>query len=154
MLPLLVVLACLLLTFFWYRNKKLPPGPWGLPILGYLPWIDPKAPYETFTNLSRKYGSVFGVYLGSLYTVVLTDTKDIRTVLAKDAAAGRAPLFVTHGIMKGYGKILILLSFVLIQLISWSRSMLLLIFFGQIICSLCSMPFCTSVYRWKRPLPV
>lgn len=106
MLPFLAILACLLLAILWYRRQKnLPPGPWCLPILGYLPWIDPKAPYETFTVLSRKYGPVYGLYLGNLYTVVLSDTKDIRNVLAKDVTTGRAPLFVTHGIMKGYGKI-------------------------------------------------
>lgn len=107
MLPLLAALASILtfiLTISWYRKRNLPPGPWGLPILGYLPWIDPKAPYETFTTLSKKYGPVYGVSLGGLYTVVLSDPKDIRSVLAKDAATGRAPLFVTHGIMKGYGE--------------------------------------------------
>lgn len=96
----------LILTYYWQRNRKLPPGPLGIPLLGYLPWIDPRAPYETFTALSKKYGPVYGVSLGSLYTVVLSDPKDIRSVLAKDAATGRAPLFVTHGIMKGYGELI------------------------------------------------
>lgn len=110
MLPLLAIAATLLvflLTILWYRQKKLPPGPWGLPFLGYLPWLDPKAPYQTFTTLAKKYGPVYGVALGNLYTVVLTDPKDIRSVLAKDVVTGRAPLFVTHGIMKGYGKIVL-----------------------------------------------
>lgn len=107
MLPLLAIALSLLtlaLSIFWYRQKKLPPGPWGLPFLGYLPWLDPKAPYLSFTTLAEQYGPIYGVTLGNLYTVVLTDPKDIRSALAKDAATGRAPLYVTHGIMKGYGK--------------------------------------------------
>lgn len=109
MLSLLAILAALLiliLSYYWQRNRKLPPGPSGVPLLGYLPWIDPRAPYETFTALSKKYGPVYGVSLGSLYTVVLSNPKDIRSVFAKDVATGRAPLFVTHGIMKGYGELI------------------------------------------------
>lgn len=104
LLLLAIALLTLALSIFWYHQKKLPPGPWGLPFLGYLPWLDPKAPYLSFTTLARQYGPIYGVSLGNLYTVVLTDPKDIRSVLAKDASTGRAPLYVTHGIMKGYGK--------------------------------------------------
>lgn len=96
------------LTLCWWRWRRLPPGPWGLPFLGYLPWIDAGAPYRTFADLSRKYGPVYGLRLGGLYAVVLSDVKDIRSALNKEEVSGRAPLFVTHGIMKGYGKLLLL----------------------------------------------
>ncbi|KAG5875609.1 hypothetical protein JTB14_036606 [Gonioctena quinquepunctata] len=102
---LLIAGLALLVTYYIWISRGLPPGPWGIPIVGYLPWLDPIAPYLTLTNLSKKYGSIYGLSLGSVYTVVLTDPKMIRTLFSKDSTTGRAPLYLTHGIMEGYGLI-------------------------------------------------
>lgn len=101
---LFLITSTAFLYFWWKRNTKLPPGPTGLPIVGYLPWLDPKAPYETLTQLAHKYGPVYGLSLGNIYSVILTDPKTIKRVFSKDVTTGRAPLYLTHGIMHGYGK--------------------------------------------------
>lgn len=101
----IILILSLLLTYYYWNQRKLPPGPWGVPIFGYLPWLDPKEPYITLTKLSKKYGPIYGVNLGSVYTVVLSDSKLIREAFTKNVYTGRAPLYVTHGIMKGYGKL-------------------------------------------------
>ncbi|XP_072388304.1 cytochrome P450 306a1 [Diabrotica undecimpunctata] len=101
----LIAAIVIWVTYIIWHNRHLPPGPWGIPIFGYLLWLDPKSPYLTLTNLSKKYGSVYGLKLGNVYTVVLTDPKVIKTVFSKDATTGRAPLYLTHGIMNGYGLI-------------------------------------------------
>lgn len=41
--------------------------------------------------------------MGSVYTVLLSDPQLIRQSFAKDSITNRAPLYLTHGIMKGYG---------------------------------------------------
>ncbi|XP_053995479.1 cytochrome P450 306a1 [Hylaeus anthracinus] len=98
-----------LLAYFFIRYRErmrhLPPGPWQLPILGYLPWIDAEKPHETLTKLARTYGPVCGIRMGNVYTVLLSDPRIIKQAFAKDACAGRAPLYLTHGIMQGYGLI-------------------------------------------------
>ncbi|XP_046836834.1 cytochrome P450 306a1 isoform X1 [Vespa crabro] len=106
MFTIILIFILLMILYYMIRKRyRLPPGPWCLPIVGYLPWIDPEAPHETFTELIYKYGPICGLKLGSVYTVLLSDPRLIRQVLAKDAFCGRAPLYLTHGIMSGHGLI-------------------------------------------------
>lgn len=102
---LLITCITLWIGYVVWNVKNKPPGPWGLPIIGYLPWINPMHPYKTFALLAEKYGEIFGIQLGNVYAVVLTNPKTIRSILMKDSTTGRAPLYLTHGIMKGYGEI-------------------------------------------------
>lgn len=83
--------------------QQLPSGPWGLPILGYLPFLNAKQPHQTLTNLSKIFGTIYSIQLGSIFTVVLSDHTLIREAFSKDCFSGRAPLFLTHGIMHGKG---------------------------------------------------
>lgn len=102
----LLVVFLFFSAYLWKKNQKLrrfPPGPWQLPILGYLPWIDAEKPHETLTKLTRTYGPICGLGMGSVYTVLLSDPQLIKQAFSKDAVAGRAPLYLTHGIMQGYG---------------------------------------------------
>lgn len=71
---------------YWYLTipTGIPPGPMGLPLLGYLPFLGDK-PYLKFTELSKKYGPVFSFYLGSRLVVVLNDFSSIREAFVKQA---------------------------------------------------------------------
>lgn len=108
-MDLLFLWLVTLVLGFWISRKvnkwcNLPPGPWGLPVLGYLPFIDRQQPHLTLTKLSKTYGSIYGLGMGSIYAVVLSDHKLIRDAFAKEVFSGRAPLYLTHGIMHGNGK--------------------------------------------------
>lgn len=76
--------ACILtslLFMIWKRNYKLPPGPWGLPILGYYPFLSEK-PYIDFSKLSQRYGDVISFRsVGGKLFVVLNGVKTIKDVL-------------------------------------------------------------------------
>jgi ecdysteroid 25-hydroxylase CYP306A1 len=97
-------------ALLWLRRQgnllhRLPPGPLGLPFLGYLPWIDSLAPYETFANLGRRYGPIYSLKLGDMLAVFISDPQLIRQAFSRPVFSGRAPLYLTHGIMKGHGKL-------------------------------------------------
>lgn len=78
-----------------------------MPIIGNLLSLSPTEPFISLTELAEKYGRIYGLYLGSVYTVVVTDESIVRSALSSEDFVGRAPLYVTHGIMGGYGKIII-----------------------------------------------
>lgn len=104
-LPLLLtaVVACLVMHIMNLvrESRKLPPGPWGPPIVGYLPFVGVR--HKTFLELARCYGALFSVRLGNQLTVVLSDYKLIREAFRREEFTGRpsTPLMHTIG---GHGK--------------------------------------------------
>ncbi|GFV68980.1 cytochrome P450 2F3 [Trichonephila clavipes] len=80
----------------WFEvRKKGPPGPIGLPFVGYLPFLG-KESHKTFWNLSKKYGNIMSVYLGPKYMVVLNDYNTAKEVLCNAAALDRSPDIFSH----------------------------------------------------------
>lgn len=108
-MDLVLLFLILFVLGYWIFKKlkewqELPPGPWGLPVVGYLPFLNPRQPHKTLTDLSKRYGPIYGIQMGNIYAVILSNHKLIREAFAKENFSGRAPLFLTHGIMKGNGK--------------------------------------------------
>lgn len=109
-----------LITFvggLWIFKKMkewqiLPPGPWNLPIVGYLPFIERDHPHLSLTKLSKTYGPIYGIKMGSVYCVVLSDHKLVREAFSKESFSGRAPLYLTHGIMHGNGEYIFFFSLI------------------------------------------
>ncbi|XP_050666564.1 cytochrome P450 18a1 [Leptidea sinapis] len=88
--------------------RKLPPGPWGLPVVGYLPFVGVR--HETFLELARSYGALFSTRLGNQLTVVLSDYKIIREAFRREEFTGRpsTPLMNTLdglGIINSEGRL-------------------------------------------------
>nr|XP_027080956.1 geraniol 8-hydroxylase-like isoform X1 [Coffea arabica] len=61
-------------------QKPLPPGPWGLPVVGNLPFLDPEL-HSYFSNLAKTYGPIFKLRLGGKVSVVIASPGMAREVL-------------------------------------------------------------------------
>uniref|UniRef100_A0A3Q3IJC6 Cytochrome P450 2K1-like n=1 Tax=Monopterus albus TaxID=43700 RepID=A0A3Q3IJC6_MONAL len=89
LLGALVVL--LLLYIISYSRPKSqehrmdPPGPKLFPLLGNLLQLDLQRPYNTLLKFSKKYGSVFTVYLGPKKVVILAGYKTVKEALVNHA---------------------------------------------------------------------
>lgn len=87
----------------WCRQlKSLPPGPWGLPLFGYLPFMRNVDAHVRFGELAKKYGSVISARLGTQLVVVLSDYKIIRETFKREEFTGR-PHTEFYNILGGYG---------------------------------------------------
>ncbi|KAM7426464.1 hypothetical protein ABFA07_022261, partial [Porites harrisoni] len=92
----LCLLICVLLSGKAARKHffpKLPPGPWGLPVVGSCFRLG-KNPHLDFTKMAQKYGDVFSLMLGNRLVVVLNGFNAIEEALIKQstAFAGRPQL--------------------------------------------------------------
>lgn len=98
-----VLIGVLYTTYRWQLNTNLPPGPWGVPIFGYLPWLNPAEPYKTLTKLSKKYGPIYSVQMGKHFAVVISDPALVRKALAQNELADRTNFEVVNEIMQEHG---------------------------------------------------
>uniref|UniRef100_A0A8C1VXH5 Uncharacterized protein n=1 Tax=Cyprinus carpio TaxID=7962 RepID=A0A8C1VXH5_CYPCA len=113
-----LVLLCLgafllYLRFRIRRPKNFPPGPTPVPFFGNLLQLDRTNPLKDFDKFAQRYGSVYGLFIGSQPAVVLTGQKMIREALITQAVefAGRPyNMMVSHitnrkgVIMANYGE--------------------------------------------------
>ncbi|XP_022616599.1 steroid 17-alpha-hydroxylase/17,20 lyase-like [Seriola dumerili] len=76
-----------------------------LPVLGSLPWLGGGGlpPHLLFSQLARRYGSLFALHLGPHYTVVINDHQHAREVLLQRGRdfAGRPSMVTTNLLTRG-----------------------------------------------------
>ncbi|PON92924.1 LOW QUALITY PROTEIN: Cytochrome P450, E-class, group I [Trema orientale] len=88
----------LLIIFLLHRRKStqtipaspLPPGPTGLPLVGYLPFLRTDL-HRQFTELSSLYGPIYKLWLGKKLCVVIGSTS-----LAKQVLRDHDTVFANH----------------------------------------------------------
>lgn len=87
------------------ETRKEPPGPKPWPLLGNLLQLDLKKLFASLHEMSKKYGSVFTIYLGPNKAVVLSGYKTVKKALVEfaDDFGDRdiSPIF--HDMTLGHG---------------------------------------------------
>ncbi|CAL9031579.1 unnamed protein product [Prunus brigantina] len=73
-----IAIILLFLTFLWSliqrpRHRKLPPGPWALPVIviGNLHMLG-NLPHRSLRDLAKKYGPIMSMRLGTKTTIVVS----------------------------------------------------------------------------------
>lgn len=85
---ILTLLGIYIAKWAIFRNKNIPNGPLGLPIVGYLPFLGDK-PHIVLQQLSKKYGKLYSLYLGCKRIIVVSDVASVKEVLNNPACLGR-----------------------------------------------------------------
>nr|AMZ03403.1 cytochrome P450 CYP76AH16 [Plectranthus barbatus]UPO25015.1 cytochrome P450 CYP76AH16 [synthetic construct] len=78
------------------EGRKLPPGPSPLPIFGNIFQLTGPNTCESFANLSKKYGPVMSLRLGSLFTVVISSPEMAKEVLTNTDFLERPLMQAVH----------------------------------------------------------
>ena len=93
-------LYCFIKQIRWL--KKLPPGPWGYPIVGVMYSI--KKEFHLFLmDFIRDFGNVFSFKMGTQTIVVLSDHKTIKKAFQNKDFTARPKTELTD-LLGGYGK--------------------------------------------------
>ncbi|KAL0972846.1 hypothetical protein UPYG_G00195460 [Umbra pygmaea] len=101
-----VVVIILLRKYFGKQSHgRLPPGPWPIPLLGNLLQIDLKRPDKSYLELSKKYGSVFTVWLGTKPVVVISGYQAIKEALVNQGEEfnGRYNVAISMKLLNEHG---------------------------------------------------
>lgn len=87
---LLFVIVVYVVSTIW-ENRNLPPGPFPLPVLGNLLSVGLKQPYRDLANMTKKYGKLFRIQMGSRKVIVINSYDIAREALMTKAEdfAGR-----------------------------------------------------------------
>lgn len=79
----LLIIAWVCYQLF-FTNKKVPPGPIGLPIIGYYPFLT-SSPHLHLLEIGKKFGDVFSIYVGLRRFVVLNSFRAIEEAYVKQS---------------------------------------------------------------------
>ncbi|XP_072025506.1 cytochrome P450 2J4-like [Amphiura filiformis] len=81
----LICIAIVFLSFGFKRHTNLPPGPWNLPLLGYLPVLaislyrtGAGLPEQLLAEMAKKYGKIFKFKIGTKLIVVISECDSIK----------------------------------------------------------------------------
>lgn len=92
---LISALISVLISSTTNRHLKLPPGPPGVPILGYSPFLS-SLPHKKMAELAQTYGPLVYMQLGSIPVVVVSSPKMMKEVLVtEDHIFGSRPQYTT-----------------------------------------------------------
>lgn len=98
------VLTCLYI-FMFKSKRRLPPGPWGIPIIGNIFDVNKDTLLEDFRKLRHKYGDIYTVRFGSHRMIMVNGYETLQEVFHKrgDEFAARPDTFFSVDLCRKSG---------------------------------------------------
>ena len=94
-----VMSFCKWVRSFW----TLPPGPWGLPIVGIM--FNINKPFHLYlSDMAQKHGGIFSLKMGQETMIVLSDHNLIKTAFSREKMSARPKTEIITSILKGLGR--------------------------------------------------
>ena len=84
------------------KATRLPPGPRGLPLMGYLPFLGTDL-HREFANLASFYGPIFKFWLGNKLCIVITSPTLVKEVVRDQDTTFANRDFTVSGLIASYG---------------------------------------------------
>ncbi|XP_068135083.1 cytochrome P450 2K1-like [Hyperolius riggenbachi] len=107
---LAIILGFIVIKFFHNpkqrgSDSRFPPGPKALPIIGNIHILDLKRPHKSLMQLSKKYGPLFSIQIGTKKIVVLCGYEMVKEALITHAEefSERPKIPIFQDFLKGYG---------------------------------------------------
>ncbi len=82
-------------------NQRLPPGPVGLPILGYLPFLNLFNLGKSFSDIGKKFGDIFSLRVGTELAIVLNSYDAIKKAFVMPQLINRPDTFMFRFFSQG-----------------------------------------------------
>ncbi|KAI1291034.1 Cytochrome P450 2A9 [Halotydeus destructor] len=82
-------LLVILVSVYYLKITKKSSGPWGLPIIGYVPFLT-QQPCERLLTLSKKYGPVYPLNIWGRTYFILNSFRSVKEALSDTAIEDRA----------------------------------------------------------------
>nr|CAB3235591.1 cytochrome P450 2C42-like [Phallusia mammillata] len=104
--PIAITLLVIKLYQWWkFPHPRFPPGPRGLPFIGWPPSFANRLQSKEFEGLTKKYGYVIGGKLMGINYVILNKFEDIHDAFTKQGSvmSDRPMMHLLNDISGGYG---------------------------------------------------
>jgi len=98
---LIAALLAVCLKWFLNQNQRLPPGPVGIPILGYLPFLNVFNLGQSFSDIADKFGDIFSIRVGTELAIVLNSYDSIKKAFSKSEMIDRPDTFMFRFFSQG-----------------------------------------------------
>ena len=87
--------------WFINQNHRLPPGPVGIPVLGYLPFLNVFNLGQSFSDLSKRFGDIFSLRVGTELAIVLNSYDAVKKAFSKSELIDRPDTFMFRFFSQG-----------------------------------------------------
>ena len=98
---LVAIICALFIKWLLNHNQRLPPGPVGVPVLGYLPFLDVFHLGQSFSKLSKRFGEIFSLRVGTELAIVLNSYESIKKAFSKAELIDRPDTFMFRFFSQG-----------------------------------------------------